>query len=280
MRKGMSVGSSPGAHCIAPRRRNKTRTLAMVVAAAVLGTAAASTPILSEAATVPVVTITSPVAEGLFTSNPAAFTGTASSVTIKAVKWSLQNQGTGAWVQLGGASWGSARAWLPTLAQPVAGQATWSTSVTLGSGQFELYAKAEDTTLAWSAISSVVFASGPAPTAAAPGYLTIMFGRSNWVGRSQVRCSPGRANPAAGRASDGLNGVDGDGRRRHRHDRYHHRGLRNLQPQQSVPDVERPRGAADVGLEFRERFRDLQAEDDHDQLCEPGRWLCGSLTDP
>lgn len=142
---------------------------------------------LSQAATPPAVTITAPVSEGLITANAATFTGTAvSSVAIKFVKWSLQNQGSGSWLQLGGTSWGAARAWLPaTLSQPIAGQATWSSAVTLGSGQFELYAKAQDTTLAWSPVSNVVFASGPAPTATNPGYLTIMFGRSNWVAASR-----------------------------------------------------------------------------------------------
>jgi IPT/TIG domain len=183
MRKGMSAGSLPGAHRTVQRRREKIRTIAVVVAAAVLGAAAAGVPAVSKAATLPGLTITAPVSEGLFTANPAAFAGTATSaVPIKAVKWSLQNEGTGAWLQPGGSSWSSARAWLSsTLTQPVAGQATWSTSATLGSGQFELWAKAQDTTLAWSAISNVVFASGPAPTAADPGFLTIMFGRSNWV---------------------------------------------------------------------------------------------------
>src|SRR5579863_7624195 len=149
MRKGTSVGSSPGAHNPAQRRRDKIRTLAMVVAAAVLGAAAAGAPVLSEAATVPAVAITTPVSEGLFTSNPAAFTGTATSAApIRAVKWSLQNEGTGAWLQVGGTSWGTTRAWLPsTLTQPVPGQATWSASATLESGQFEIWAKAQDTTL-------------------------------------------------------------------------------------------------------------------------------------
>lgn len=170
----------------APRLK-RFRSLALLGAAAVLGTAAAGMPVLSQAATVPVLTVTAPLSEGLFTSNPAALTGTATSaVAVRAVKWSLQNEGTKTWLQTGGTSWGAARVWLPsTLIQPVAGQATWSTSVILGSGQFELSAKAQDATLAWSAISNVVFASGPAPSATDPGYLTIMFGRSNWVAASR-----------------------------------------------------------------------------------------------
>jgi len=68
----------------------------MVAVAAVLATAAATgVPTLSHAATTPTVTITTPVSEGLFSANPATFSGTASSsVAITAVKWSLQNQGT------------------------------------------------------------------------------------------------------------------------------------------------------------------------------------------
>ncbi len=173
------------------RSRRTGRTLAALVAAAVLATLAAGVPVISQAATPPTLSITSPASEGLYTSNPASFSGAASSaVTIKMVKWSLENQGTGTWLQADGVSWGATRAWLKAaLTQPVAGQASWTASVTLGSGQYELWAKAEDVSLTWSAISNVVFASGPAPTPQAPGYLTIMFGRTNWVAASRT-CVP------------------------------------------------------------------------------------------
>jgi hypothetical protein len=170
---------------------NRVRTLSVIAAAAVLGTAAAGVPRSSRAATVPAASITAPDNEGLVTSMPASFSGTASSsVAIKAVKWSLQNQGTGEWLQTDGATWGTTRTWLrSTLTQAIPGQVTWAAAATLGSGQFQLWAKTQDATLVWSALTSVVFASGPAATAEAPGYLTIMFGRTNWVAASRT-CVP------------------------------------------------------------------------------------------
>jgi hypothetical protein len=179
--------------------------MSMVAAAAVLGTAAAGMPVASRAATTPAVAISAPASETLFTSNPASFSGTAlSTVAIQSVKWSVKNEGSGLWLQVNGSSWGAAHAWLKsTLTQPVSGQATWAAAAALPSGQFELAVKAEDTTLVWSAISSVVFASGPAPTAQAPGYLTIMFGRTNWVAASRT-CVPVPGAPTLLKVADDM----------------------------------------------------------------------------
>ncbi len=167
------------------------RTFSVLIAGAMLGITAAGVPMPSDAATAPIAAIGTPTSEQLVTTTPATFSGTATStVAIGAVRWSLQNEGSGAWLQVNGLSWGTTRAWLrSTITQPVSGQATWSGAATLGSGQYQLWAKAQDVTAAWSALATVLFASGPAPTAQAPGYLTIMFGRTNWVAASRA-CVP------------------------------------------------------------------------------------------
>jgi hypothetical protein len=137
------------------------------------------------------VIVTSPVANGLFfTGTPAEFAGTATSaLPISAVSWSLTDETTGLSLQSSGVSWGKTVDTLDAaFTEPTAGDASWTAAATLASGQYRLTVRAENSDGASSSSVGVLFDSGPAPTLESPGYLTIMFGRSNWV--PSVNCVP------------------------------------------------------------------------------------------
>ena len=163
--------------------------------------------------TLPTASLSSPVSNALvYTGAAATFSGTAtSSATITAVTWSLADQTNSTYLQANGVSWGRTFVWLHAgFTQPVAGQATWTASAQLGSGQYRAEVQSEDASGSRSAIASVGFDSGPAPTAAAPGYLTIMFGRSNWVasnGCVPVPGAPTLVQVAQAMASMGFTGT-------------------------------------------------------------------------
>jgi IPT/TIG domain len=138
----------------------------------------------SEAATVspPAVQITVPTGDELFATGSLTFTGTATdSSSVSSVSFDVQNRDTRLWLQPGG-TWRATETLMPaTLSNPGATATTWSAALSsLPSGNFLLSAKAVDPAQR-SSVSSTEFGDGPTPTATTPGYLTLLFGRTQWT---------------------------------------------------------------------------------------------------
>lgn len=170
---------------------------AVWVALAAIGCAGvfASSPV--EAATAaPTVQVTTPSSEQLyFVPGTVSFTGTATDSTgITGVSYQVQERESSRYLQAGGTWSGTAYYANAAVESPGATTTSWSTSLSsLPAGDYVLNVKTKGKD-GKSATASVMFGAGPAPTQSAPGYLTLLFGRAEWVAASSS-CVPVPGQP-------------------------------------------------------------------------------------
>ncbi len=157
------------------------------IAAVAIGCAAAFTSLSARAAsTSPTLQITSPGINQLFRdTGGVTFSGTASDgVGVTGISYQVEERETSSYLQAG-MTWSSRPSfWNGVLAAPAMTTSTWSVTLpALPAGDYVLNVRAAGKS-GTSVRASVDFGVGAAPTISTPGYLTLMFGRAEWVAAS------------------------------------------------------------------------------------------------
>jgi hypothetical protein len=176
------------------------------LAVVTLGCAGAVTTLPVQAATAaPTIKVTSPSANQLFFQpGSVSFAGTAADgLGVASVTYQVEERETSGYLQSGGA-WNAIPHFAEgALSMPGSTTTTWWASLaSLPSGDYILNVRTTDRS-GRSAIASVDFGAGPAPTATTPGYLTLLFGRAEWVAASS-KCVPVPGQPTLINIAQGL----------------------------------------------------------------------------
>ncbi len=174
-------------------------------AAFALGVAAAFTPAAVQAAATPTIRIATPSADQLFTEpGSLIFSGSAGDASgVTGVTYEVEERETSRYLHAGGTFNGVASATNATLSAPGGATSSWSVSLpALPNGDYELKVQTTDRA-GKSATASVAFGTGPAATATTPGYLTLLFGRAEWVAASPT-CVPVPGQPTLLSIAQGL----------------------------------------------------------------------------
>jgi hypothetical protein len=175
------------------------------LAALAIGVAAAFTPVAVQAAAAPTVRIATPSADQLFTEpGSITFSGSAGDAAgVTDVTYEVEERETSRFLHTGATFSTVASSTDATLSAPGGATTTWSVSLpVLPNGDYMLSVQARDRA-GKSAIASVAFGTGPAPTATTPGFLTLLFGRAEWVAASSS-CVPVPGQPTLINIAQGL----------------------------------------------------------------------------
>lgn len=167
------------------------------LAAVAIGCAGAFTSLSVQAAsTPPALRITSPGLNQLFRdTGSVTFAGTASDgAGVTGISYQVEERETSSYLHAG-MTWSSRPSFSNgVLAAPGVTTSTWSVTLpALPSGDYVLNVHTAGGS-GKSATASVEFGVGAAPTISTPGYLTLMFGRAEWVAASS-NCVPVPGQP-------------------------------------------------------------------------------------
>jgi hypothetical protein len=151
------------------------------------------------------VQITSPSPDQLyFATLSVGFAGSATDRSgVKQVTYEVKERETSQVLQ-GNGTWSRQSHYTAaTLGTPGATATTWSaTLASLPSGDYDLYVQSMNKS-GVAAKATVEFGDGPAPTSSSPGYLTLLFGRAQWVAASPT-CVPVPGQPTLMTIAQGL----------------------------------------------------------------------------
>ena len=176
-----------------------------VLAAGCLLVLSSVTATASSSTAAPTVLIASPSLDQLyFLSSSVGLAGSATDGSgVTRVSYQVKERETAKVLQAGG-SWSKHSHFIPaTLGSPGAPTTSWAATVsTLPTGDYELDVQSMNST-GIAAKASVDFGDGPAPTASLPGYLTLLFGRAQWVAASPT-CVPVPGQPTLATIAAGL----------------------------------------------------------------------------
>jgi hypothetical protein len=142
------------------------------------------------------VAITTPGPDQLFyTPGVVTIGGTASdSVGVVSVAVSAHETVSGQWLEANGTLGAKSYSFAAALGGSDKTATTWTVTLpSVPSGDYDASATAKDVS-GHSASSSVEFGDGPSPTATSSAYLTLLFGRTQWVATSP-QCTPLAGQP-------------------------------------------------------------------------------------
>ncbi len=184
------------------------RRPARCVAVVAIGCAVALTSVsvsVRAASAAPTVQIASPSIDQLYlATSSVAIAGSATDTSgVIAVSFQVQERETSQYLQGAGAWSQQSHFTNAALGTPGGTATTWSASLpSLPIGDYVLSVETKDTA-GRSAKASVQFGDGPTPTPSSPGYLTLLFGRAEWVAASS-RCVPVPGQPTLMNIAQGI----------------------------------------------------------------------------
>ena len=182
-----------------------TRCIGLAAVGCAVAFASLSISLPAHASSTLKVQITSPSIDQLYL-QPAsvAFAGSASDASgVTAVWYQVQERETSEFLQSGGTWSRQSHFANAVLDAPGATATNWSASLpSLPSGDYLLSVQARNSASTL-AKASVQFGAGPAPTSSSPGYLTLLFGRAEWVAASST-CVPVPGQPTLLNIAQGL----------------------------------------------------------------------------
>jgi hypothetical protein len=153
-------------------------------------------PEVEAATAAPTVLVTSPSSNELFlVPGTVTFAGTATdSAGVTGVSYQVEERETSRFLQAAGTWSGTSSSAHAALEVPDATTTPWSVTLpSLPAGDYVLNVSTTNKS-GKSATASVQFGAGPKPTVSTPGYLTLMFGRAEWVAASSS-CVPVPGQP-------------------------------------------------------------------------------------
>jgi hypothetical protein len=151
------------------------------------------------------VAITSPTVDQLYiVSSRVVLAGSAMDTSgVTGVSYEVRERETSQILQASGQWSRQSHFTTATLGTPGATTTTWTaTLASLPTGDYELDVQSSDRT-GIAAKASMDFGDGPAPTSSSPGYLTLLFGRAQWVAASP-NCVPVPGQPTLMTIAQGL----------------------------------------------------------------------------
>lgn len=176
-----TAGRPAGGRRLALRRRS---SVVLLLAGGLLG--APTTSLAAPGATSPTVAITTPSPDQLFYSpGTVGVAGTASDpVGVHSVGVYAREAVSDQWLEANGTLGTKAHTFSAALGGSNQTSTTWSLTLpSVPSGDYNLTATVSGAS-GEKASSSVEFGDGPVPTATSPGFLTLLFGRTQWVATS------------------------------------------------------------------------------------------------
>lgn len=185
-------------------RSTRTKTLAMLAAVCLLAVTSLTAKAGSSAATA-TVQVSSPTLDQLyFLGSPVGLAGSARDrLGVTGVAYLVKERETAKVLQADG-SWSKQSHFTAAkLGSPGATSTTWVATVPLlPTGDYELDVRSMDSS-GIAAKASVDFGNGPVPTTSSPGYLTLLFGRAQWVAATPT-CVPIPGQPTLATIAAGL----------------------------------------------------------------------------